>query len=64
MNAIERCRIRAGLSQSELAKKLKVTQGAVSQWENCGALPRSDKLPELAKILACSIDDLYQNEAK
>lgn len=63
MNAIEKLRVQAGLSQADLARQLKVTQGAVSQWENCGILPRSDKLPELARIFGCSIDDLYKSES-
>jgi transcriptional regulator with XRE-family HTH domain len=63
MNAIERLRIKAGLSQADLAKALNITQGAVSQWENSGTLPRSDKIPELARALKCSIDDLYNIES-
>lgn len=49
-----------GLSQEELAKKLGVTQGAVSQWETVGGSPFAEKLPELAKILGCTIDELFQ----
>lgn len=60
MTAIKRMRIRANLSQAVLAKKLHVTQGAVSQWEEGTCLPRADKLPELAKIFDCTVDELLQ----
>lgn len=52
-----------GLTQAELAKKIGVNQTAISQWEHGTAKPRSDKLPVLAKILKCSIDDLFQDTA-
>ena len=48
------------MTQKELAHKLGVTQGAVSQWEKGIANPKVDKLPLLARILGCSIDDLYK----
>lgn len=56
---IKLLRKKMGLSQEELAKKLGITQGAVSQWETVGVSPFADKLPELAKILDCTIDDLF-----
>lgn len=56
--AIERFRKKANISQVELAKKLGVTQGAISQWEKGIAVPQANKLPEIAKILNCSVDEL------
>ncbi|MEE1014102.1 MAG: helix-turn-helix transcriptional regulator [Clostridia bacterium] len=58
MNAIKKLRQEANLSQSELADRLKVTQGAVSQWENGLSLPTTDKLIEIANVLDCEISDL------
>lgn len=58
MNSIENLRNRASLTQQELAFRLNVTQGAVSQWENGLSFPSTEKLSELAKILDCSIDEL------
>lgn len=57
---IKRIREKTGISQEELAKQLEVTQGAVSQWEAGKAKPRTDKLPILAKIFNCSVDDLLK----
>lgn len=52
-------RKKLNMSQKELADKLGVTQGAISQWENGITSPRIEKLIELAKLLGCSIDDLF-----
>ena len=60
--AIKKLRLAAKLSQVSLAEKLGVTQGALSQWERGESLPTSDKLPEIAKALNCTIDDLYKEE--
>lgn len=59
MNGIEHMRKQRNMTQSELAQLLGVSQANISQWETGEAMPRADKLPELAKILKCSIDDLY-----
>lgn len=59
MKGIEYRRKRIGISQIELANKIGVSQANVSQWESGSALPRSDKLPALAKALNCKIDDLF-----
>ena len=60
---IRKMRLAAGLTQEELAAKVKVNQTAVSQWERGSALPSSDKLPEIAEALRCTIDELYGREA-
>lgn len=60
--AIKKLRLAAKLSQVSLAEKSGVTQGALSQWERGESLPTSDKLPEIAKALNCTIDDLYKEE--
>ena len=59
MNTIKVHRERLGLSQEQLATKLGIRQSTVAMWETQKNLPRSDKLPQLAAILHCSIDDLF-----
>lgn len=53
-------RIRAGISQAELARRLFVSRQAVSGWEAGDIWPTPDRLPKIAEILGCSIDDLYK----
>ena len=62
MNAIARLRISSKLSQSDLAVKVGVTQGAVSQWESGETYPSVDKLLSLSKIFNCTIDDLFEDK--
>lgn len=57
---IKNVREAAGMSQNDLATALNITQGAVSQWENGDSVPRADKLPALAKILGCTVDELLR----
>lgn len=64
MNAIIGLRKKQGLSQVQLAEKLNITQGAVSQWEMGLSKPKSEILPELAKALNCTIDDLFEEEKR
>ena len=57
---IRALRIKSGLSQTEIAMELGYGSGAiVTMWESGARKPPSDKLPALAKILNCTIDDLY-----
>ncbi len=64
MNKIKEFREKANLSQAEVAEKLGIKQNAVSMWETGENFPRADKLPELAKIFGCTIDDLFADEEK
>lgn len=51
----------AGLTQEDLAAALGCTRQAVVAWERGDVLPTADRLPQLAKALGCSIDDLYKD---
>lgn len=57
---IKKAREKAGLTQQELAEQLGIGQSAVAMWETQGFMPRTDKLPALAKILGCTIDELLR----
>lgn len=50
------------ITQDQMAEKLGIGRTAVSMWESGESKPRADKLPELARILGCTIDDLFQEE--
>ena len=47
-----------GLKQDELAQKLGVSSQAVSKWENDQTCPDISLLPQLAKILGVTVDEL------
>lgn len=52
-------RMSLNMTQDELAQKLNIQRSTVSMWETGEAMPRADKLPELARILQCDIADLF-----
>ncbi len=56
------CRIRAKLTQEEVADKIGVDRSTVAKWETGTASPRADKLPLLARILNCTVDELLSTE--
>ena len=62
MKGIRIMRKRAGLLQKDLAERIGVAQGIISLWETDKAFPRADKLPQLARILGCTIDELFAEE--
>ncbi len=51
-----------GLKQDELAEMLSVSPQAVSKWENDQTCPDISLLPELAKILGVSVDELLSGK--
>ncbi len=65
MNTMRERRLRGGIpTQREVAKKLGVQESSVSKWERGIAKPRADKLPILAKLYSCTIDELLSDNDK
>lgn len=62
MNNFMACRKNAGLSQVEVAERLNITQGAVSQWEIGDTMPRAELLPNLAALYGVTVDELLATE--
>ena len=58
MRIDNKLRERKKITQEELGAVLKVDRSTISKWETGDALPRAEMLPEIAKALDCSIDDL------
>lgn len=50
------------LSQKAVAVKLGVSPSTVSKWERGEGKPRSDKLPAIARLYNCSIEELLEEE--
>ena len=55
---IRTLRKRKGYSQEQLARKLHVTQRAVSQWEKNITTPAADQLKSLSEIFEITVDSL------
>ena len=45
-------------SQTEVARLLGVRPTTVSKWENGVSKPRADKLPKIAELYGCTIEEL------
>ncbi|GGA55998.1 hypothetical protein GCM10007416_31500 [Kroppenstedtia guangzhouensis] len=48
------------ITQVEIAEKLKVTPQQVSAWVTGKKVPRLETAFELAHIIGCKVDDLYE----
>lgn len=53
-----------GLSQEQLAEELNVSRQAISKWETGQSVPDLDKLVQLSRVFAVSIDELLGNAPK
>ena len=56
-------RVMRGLTQSQLASLVGVTQGTVSQWEKGITHPRFAVIPRLASALGVTINDIIGQKA-
>jgi len=52
-----------GFSQEDLAATLEVSRQAVSKWEQGETYPEVEKLLQLCRVLAVSMDELFFGEA-
>ena len=53
-----------GMTQSELAEKMGVTDKAVSKWERDISCPDVNTIPKLAELFGIGVDELMQVNAK
>lgn len=63
MIQIKKMRLAAGLTQAELAEGVGVTRSAVALWETGRKYPRGRDIPQIASLLNCTIDDLYERDS-
>ena len=59
---IKKYRELAGITPAELARIMGVDQAAVTRWERGLVWPRAAKIPKLADLFGCTIDQLYGRE--
>lgn len=63
MNVMRERRLRAAIpTQQEVAKAMGVQVSTISKWERGLAKPRADKLPMLAKLYCCTIEELLADD--
>ena len=63
MNVMKERRLRGAIpTQREVAAALGVKESAVSKWERGISKPRADRLPKLARLYGCSIEELLASE--
>ena len=53
-------REKLGISRKDLALKMDVDDTTVAAWECGRILPRAAKLPKLANLFGCTIDELFR----
>ena len=64
-DTIRRLRLRERMTQLELAQKMGYsTQAIVCMWEGGTRKPPIDKLPQLVRVLNCSIGELFEEPEK
>ena len=61
-NQIASLRREKGMTQSELAEKMGVTDKAVSKWERDLSCPDVSSIPRLAEIFGISVDELMSGK--
>lgn len=48
-----------GMTQYDVAIGLSISPSLVGMWERGKRLPRADKLPEIARLYGCTVDELF-----
>ena len=46
----------------QMADALGVARGRIAMWETGKSFPRAEMLSAIAKLLGCTLDDLYKGE--
>lgn len=59
---IRKLRKEKGYSQQQMAQKMHLTQGAISQWENGLTVPAADQIIALANVFGISTDELLEHK--
>ena len=55
-------RIERGLTQHQVADAMGTGRTAVAMWEAGASMPPAAKLPDLARLLGCTVDELFDRK--
>lgn len=61
---LKEARKRAGLTAKDVALAMGVTFQNVYNWENGSYLPPTKRLPEMAKLYGCTVDELLRSDTQ
>jgi transcriptional regulator with XRE-family HTH domain len=65
MEKLKAMRLKRGLSQEQLAKRMNTTQAAISRYERSDMTPYRDALARLCAALQCAKEDIVsENEGR
>ena len=57
---LQQLRRQNNMTQEQLALAVGVSRTTVTMWEAGESMPTSNKLPKLAQVLGCTIDELFR----
>ncbi len=58
MNKYKELRIKASLTQKNVAETLEIDKSSVAKWESGSSKPKADKLKPIAKLYRCTVEEL------
>ena len=61
---IKKLRNQRGITQLQLSEMRGISQAMVATCESGNNNPRADKLPDLARVLGCTVDDLFRDSER
>jgi len=61
MNKFKFFREKNNLTQKIVADNLKITPGAISQWEQGETFPKTELLPKIVALYKCTIEELLND---
>lgn len=60
VNSFKLLRMKAGLTQKDLAERLGCSESLIARWETERGRPSGEKLIRLTELLGCTPDQLYK----
>ena len=61
---LRNCRMRAGITQEQLAEEMSVSRQTISNWENGRSLPDIISVIKISELYQVSLDDLLKGDGK
>lgn len=58
---LKAARVNAGLTQSEVAEKLKISTGTLKNWERGKTFPKQPQIEALCELYGVTYDNLFFN---